>query len=217
MQKKIEHENHGFYGVALASRRAPNQGVLPATPFRPMASPHARRHHLGVGRTPHTSARRCVREKKRRRPLPQDLESGSPPPPSSCSSSPAATPRRLKPPPADRSCFLCSTSSRGSAPMLPLLPPPADLHFQESPLQLCPPRIRGCYSRLAAACPPHPRFSPLPDLCMCVLPSPSSVLPPILPYSFLCCSSFPPPLPLLCFFVLMLCSSLLFVVLSRNR
>ena len=63
-----------------------------------------------------------------------------------------------------------------------------------------------------------PRLTgPLPNSCMCVLPSPSSVLPPILPYSFLCCSSFPPPLPLLCFFVLMLCSSLLFVVLSRNR
>jgi len=49
----------------LASRRAPNQGVLPATPFRPMASPHAGRRHLGVGRTPHTSARRCAREKKK--------------------------------------------------------------------------------------------------------------------------------------------------------
>ena len=65
MQKKIEHENHGFYGVALASRQAPNQGVLPAMPFRPMASPHAGRRHLGVGRTPHTSARRCTRGKKK--------------------------------------------------------------------------------------------------------------------------------------------------------
>lgn len=47
----------------------------------------------------------------------------------------------------------------------------------------------------------------LPDSCMYVLPSPSSVLPPILPSSFLCVSAFPPPLPLLYF--LYLCSALL--------
>jgi len=76
--------------------------------------------------------------------------------------------------------FLCSTSSRGS-PLLPLLPPPADIHSHDSPLQLC---HRFMY---------------------------------VFPLSFLCCSSFPPPLPLLCFLVLMLCSSLLFVVLRRNR
>jgi len=85
--------------------------------------------------------------------------------------------------------FLCSTSSRGS-PLLPLLPPPADMHSHDSPLQLC---HRFMYV-----------FSPLLPLLL-FFSSPSS--------SALLLSTH----ALLCFLVLMLCSSLLFVVLRRNR
>ena len=50
--------------------------------------------------------------------------------------------------------------------------------------------------------------SPLLDSCMYrCFPHPCSVLPPILSYSFLCYTAFPPPLLLLCFLVLVLCSA----------
>jgi len=44
---------HGFYGIALSSRRFLNRGVQPATPFWRIASPREGRRRHGVRWTPH--------------------------------------------------------------------------------------------------------------------------------------------------------------------
>jgi hypothetical protein len=51
------------------SRRVPNRGVSPATPFLPMASPRAESRRQGVGRTPHERKADAHLGKKRRRRL----------------------------------------------------------------------------------------------------------------------------------------------------